>query len=93
MINVGGMRIGGMSGIYKSHDYEKGHFEVSPYGEREKKSCYHIRKYDVYKMLQVKEPMDVFLSHDWPLGIEQYGDTKGLIHKKKFFAKEVPITS
>lgn len=89
MINVGGMRIGGMSGIYKSFDYELGHHEVSPFSDKSKKSAYHIRKFDVFKMLQVKEPVDVFLSHDWPLGIEQYGNTRDLISKKKFFAKEV----
>ncbi|GJJ75675.1 lariat debranching enzyme [Entomortierella parvispora] len=93
VINVGGMRIGGMSGIYKSFDYELGHHEVSPYSDKSKKSAYHIRKFDVYKMLQVKEPVDVFLSHDWPLGIEQYGNTRALISKKRFFEKEIQSNS
>lgn len=34
-------------------------------------------------------PMDIFLSHDWPLGIEQHGDTGGLIREKPFFKQEV----
>lgn len=33
--------------------------------------------------------MDIFLSHDWPLGIEQHGDTGGLIREKPFFKQEV----
>ncbi|KAF9083311.1 lariat debranching enzyme [Mortierella sp. AD031] len=89
VINVGGLRIGGMSGIWKGYDYEKGHYEIIPLNNNDKKSIYHIRKYDVFKMLQIKEPMDVFLSHDWPLGVEQYGDTVRLLRRKPFFKAEV----
>lgn len=91
VINVGGLRIGGMSGIYKQYDYEKGHYEMIPLNEQQKKSIYHIRHYDVYKMLQIKEPMDIFLSHDWPLGIERYGNTAELIRKKSYFRGEVSL--
>jgi lariat debranching enzyme len=89
VINVGGLRIGGMSGIYKQYDYEKGHYEIVPLDAYQKKSIYHIRHYDVYKMLQIREPIDIFLSHDWPLGIERYGNTAELIKKKSFFKAEV----
>ncbi|KAF9968387.1 lariat debranching enzyme [Mortierella alpina] len=89
VINVGGLRISGMSGIYKSGHYESGHYETFPLNDNHKRSIYHVRKYDVYKMLQVKEPMDIFLSHDWPLGIEQYGDVQWLLRKKKFFKDEI----
>lgn len=91
VINIGGLRIGGMSGIYKQYDYEKGHYEMIPLNEQQKKSIYHIRHYDVYKMLQIKEPMDIFLSHDWPLGIERYGNTAELIRKKSYFRGEVSL--
>jgi hypothetical protein len=33
--------------------------------------------------------VDVFISHDWPLSIEQHGDTQGLIREKPFFRQEV----
>ncbi|KAK3845967.1 MAG: DBR1-domain-containing protein [Linnemannia gamsii] len=89
VINVGGLRIGGMSGIYKPYDYEKGHYEMIPLNDSQKKSIYHIRHYDVYKMLQIRERMDIFLSHDWPLGIERYGDTAKLIKMKGFFREEI----
>ncbi|KAF9436357.1 Protein kinase [Entomortierella beljakovae] len=89
VINVGGMRIGGMSGIFKPSHYETGHFETTPYNDNHKRSVYHVRKYDIYKMLQVKEPIDVFLSHDWPLGIERFGNVAALLRAKKFFAREV----
>ncbi|KAF9990747.1 lariat debranching enzyme [Mortierella antarctica] len=89
VINVGGLRISGMSGIYKSGHYQSGHYETFPLNDNHKRSIYHVRKYDVYKMLQVKEPMDIFLSHDWPLGIEQFGDVQWLLRKKKFFKDEI----
>lgn len=31
----------------------------------------------------------MFLSHDWPLGIEQHGDTETLLREKPFFRDEV----
>lgn len=33
--------------------------------------------------------MDIFLSHDWPRGIEQHGDVNDLLRKKKFLEREV----
>ncbi|KAG0093367.1 lariat debranching enzyme [Podila epicladia] len=54
VINVGGLRIGGMSGIYKPAHYETGHFEITPYNDNHKRSVYHVRRYDVYKMLQIR---------------------------------------
>jgi len=35
------------------------------------------------------EPLDIVLSHDWPRGIEQHGDTERLLRKKTFFRQEV----
>ena len=34
---------------------------------------------------QVKEHIDVFLTHDWPRGIHAFGDERGLIRKKPHF--------
>lgn len=39
--------------------------------------------------MQVQEPIDIFLSHDWPVGITDYGNVKNLIRQKPFFEKEV----
>ncbi|ORY75321.1 Metallo-dependent phosphatase-like protein [Leucosporidium creatinivorum] len=88
----GWLRIGGASGIFKQPDFTKGHFETVPYDDRTIRSVYHIRQYDVARLLQLKSrgaPMDVFLSHDWPLGIEQHGDTGALIREKPFFKQEI----
>jgi len=35
------------------------------------------------------ERLHIMLTHDWPRGIEQHGDTQGLLRKKKFFTQEV----
>ncbi|CAH9070812.1 unnamed protein product [Cuscuta epithymum] len=89
VIKFGNIRIGGLSGIYKSNDYGLGHFEKLPYNERDIRSIYHIREYDVHKLMQVEEPIDIFLSHDWPLGITDHGDVKSLLRQKPFFKDEI----
>lgn len=88
-----------------------GHHETVPYNDSTIRSVYHIREYDVARLLQVSEfsvlydrsnlitmfsklkgrgeAPDVFISHDWPLGVEQHGDTQALIREKPFFREEV----
>ncbi|GAA5931830.1 RNA lariat debranching enzyme [Sporobolomyces koalae] len=92
----GWLRIAGASGIWKSGDWKKGHFETVPYDDRTIRSVYHIREYDVARLLQLKDrgkTVDLFMSHDWPLGIEQHGDTQGLIRAKPFFKDEIDSNS
>ncbi|GAA5875606.1 hypothetical protein JCM16303_000681 [Sporobolomyces ruberrimus] len=92
----GWLRIAGASGIWKSGDWKKGHFETVPYDPGTIRSVYHIREYDVARLLQLKnrgKHIDLFLSHDWPLGIEQHGDTGWLIRAKPFFKDEVASNS
>ena len=65
------LRIGGISGIEKSHDAIRGYFEEWPYVHREKNltSMYHIRTFEVAKLSSVQQgskPVDFFLSHEWP---------------------------
>lgn len=43
----------------------------------------------MYKLMQVEEPIDIFVSHDWPLGITDYGNWEQLVRQKPFFEKEV----
>ncbi|ORM41762.1 Lariat debranching enzyme [Babesia sp. Xinjiang] len=82
VVNVNGLRIAGLSGIYDSRDYTRGFFETAPYDESTKRSAYHIREYDVKKLLLLEKPIDIFLSHDWPQGIERSGDVGSLIRRK-----------
>ncbi|XP_042395988.1 lariat debranching enzyme-like [Zingiber officinale] len=89
VIKFGNIRIGGLSGIYKSGHYHLGHFERPPYTDRDLRSVYHIREYDVMKLKQIKDPIDVFMSHDWPVGIYEYGNSKRLVQHKPFFKEEI----
>ena len=94
VVNFGGLRIAGISGIYKEHDYKLGHYERPPYDRGTLRSVYHVRNVEVYRLQQLKlgnedSNIDIMLSHDWPRGIEQFGDTQALLRKKQFFRSEV----
>lgn len=68
-----------------------GHHERAPYNESSIRSVYHVREYDVHKLMQVEEPIDIFLSHDWPVGITDCGNWKQLVRYKPHFEKEVGV--
>lgn len=51
-----------------------------------------MRNVDIYRLKcleKTKNRVDIMVSHDWPLGIEQHGDTEGLLRRKPFFREEV----
>ncbi|GAQ88917.1 hypothetical protein KFL_004690090 [Klebsormidium nitens] len=89
VVTFGGIRIGGLSGIFKHHDFRTGHYERPPYNPSDMKSVYHVREYEVHKLKRIREPLDVFVSHDWPRGIANYGDKEGLLRYKPYFRQEV----
>ncbi|KAJ2695058.1 hypothetical protein H4R19_005866, partial [Coemansia spiralis] len=89
VVRFGGLRIGGISGIFKDFDYAKGHYERPPFRGHSRSAMHHVRAYEVFKMLQLRTPLDIVVSHDWPQYIERYGDTQGLLQKKPFFRAEV----
>ncbi|KAJ6373261.1 hypothetical protein OIU76_027569 [Salix suchowensis] len=89
VIKFGNIRIGGLSGIYNARSYRTGHHERAPYNESTIRSVYHVREYDVLKLMQVEEPIDIFLSHDWPVGITDCGNWKQLARYKPHFEKEI----
>ncbi|KAG8143277.1 hypothetical protein E2320_000518 [Naja naja] len=68
--------------------YYLGHFEYPPYNQETVRSIYHVRNIEVFKLKQLKQPMDVFLSHDWPRSIYHYGNKTLLLKKKSFFRSE-----
>lgn len=53
VVNFGGLRIAGLSGIFNERHYHLGHFEHLPYSEGTKRSAYHVRAFEVFKLLQV----------------------------------------
>jgi len=89
IVEFGGVRIGGVSGIFKGHDYNKGHFEHPPYSDDTIRSAYHTRSIDTFRFKQVKLPIDIMISHDWPQGIYNYGDVDTLVRKKQHFKEQV----
>lgn len=89
VINAGGIRIAGLSGIYKQEDYTKPLFEQLPYNDSTLRSIYHVRQFEELKLLEVKDQMDVCLSHDWPMGIERHGNLRQLLERKKHFREDV----
>ncbi|OWY97397.1 Lariat debranching enzyme B [Phytophthora megakarya] len=93
VVNVAGLRIAGLSGIYKQQHYTAGHFESQPFDNNTMRSVYHVRELEVFQLSHIqqvdKTSLGVFLSHDWPRGIEQYGNIPQLLHRKPFFEQEI----
>lgn len=89
VIQFGGVRIAGVSGIFKGYSHRMGHYEAPPYDDKDVRSVYHTRNVEVYRLAQLVEPIDIMISHDWPRGIEQHGNTQALIRKKSYFREEV----
>src|SRR5690606_17616949 len=49
------MRIAGLSGIYKRHDFTK-NYDPLPFTDKTKFNIYHVRDFDIYKLSLVLEP-------------------------------------
>ncbi|KAH6900148.1 lariat debranching enzyme, C-terminal domain-containing protein [Thelonectria olida] len=88
VLRLGPLRIAGLSGIWKGFDYRKPHHERLPFSADDVKSFYHVREFDVRKLLLIQTQVDVGLSHDWPRAIEKHGDHEWLFRKKPDFRQE-----
>jgi lariat debranching enzyme len=89
VINFAGIRIAGLSGIYKSNDFYKGHYEIPPYNQSNLHSVYHVRNLEIFRLSQIKQPLDIMITHDWPLGVYNHGDCSELLRFKPFLADEI----
>jgi lariat debranching enzyme len=47
VVRFGGLRIAGVSGIFHSQHYRRGHYERPPYSEDTMRSVYHLREVEV----------------------------------------------
>ncbi|KAJ1455262.1 lariat debranching enzyme, C-terminal domain-containing protein [Pelagophyceae sp. CCMP2097] len=91
-VRFGGVRIAGMSGIFN-----RGHYDMARYEMRAERldardairSVYHYRELDVFRLSQLTGECGVMVSHDWPRGIERFGNTEKLLKQKPFFREEV----
>lgn len=88
VVRFGPLRISAMSGIWKGYDFRKPHFERLPYNSDDLHSVYHVRELDIRKLMQIRNPVDIGLSHDWPRGIEYSGDHRELFRKKRGFKED-----
>ncbi|XP_076396777.1 lariat debranching enzyme isoform X1 [Megachile rotundata] len=89
VITIAGIRIAGLSGIYKNKHWMQGHYEKPPYTESTIRSVYHIRNLEIFRLKQLTGNIDIFLSHDWPAGITKYGDVNILLKGKPFFKNDI----
>ncbi|XP_030371889.1 lariat debranching enzyme [Scaptodrosophila lebanonensis] len=89
VVNVNGIRIAGISGIYKGHDFLRGRHEFPPYTQSSCRSVYHVRQLEVFRMKQLSGKIDIFMSHDWPRGIWDYGNKEQLIKFKPYFKDDM----
>ncbi|KZT03366.1 DBR1-domain-containing protein [Laetiporus sulphureus 93-53] len=87
-VQVDGIRIAGSSGIFSSHDFKLGHFERVPYTPSMIRSVYHVREFNIRRLSLLSSP-NIFLSHDWPQGVEHHGDLQGLLRQKAWFRDDI----
>jgi lariat debranching enzyme len=85
-----GLRIAGISGIYKDFDFYQQRLETTPLVGRAVRSVYHTRFEDVLQMLLIRDlNVNCFISHDWPVGIVYHGDMEKLLRRKPFFRGDI----
>ena len=91
VIRYKGLRIGALSGIWKTEDYDRGYYEVVPFHTENGKfdsgaiSSFHYRRLELLKLLAYPSPLDIMISHDWPSRMFHYGNTQELVRQKPFF--------
>lgn len=97
IINYRGLKIGGISGVYYKRDFMNSSYEKVPFDGQSIRLVYHTRKFEILKLLffnkvnkaSKNDTLDIFLSHDWPQGIEHKGNISKLLRAKPFFKKDI----
>ena len=51
-MNLGGVRLAGLSGIFKAYSYRRGHYERAPYSPDDLRSVYHVRSFEEFQLRQ-----------------------------------------
>jgi lariat debranching enzyme len=88
VINYKGLKIAGISGIYKPNDYYKGHYEKDLI--KDIKSIFHVREFEICKLAHLTPlTIDIIMSHDWPTGNVNKKDFKDILSVKKHWREEL----
>ncbi|KAI9220946.1 lariat debranching enzyme, C-terminal domain-containing protein [Blastocladiella britannica] len=75
VVQLGSLRIAGVSGIYAPEHFLQGRFEHPPYtGSSDIHSVYCTRQHELIQLTQLSSAIDLFLSHDWPRNILAHAD-------------------
>eukprot|EP01054_Gregarina_sp_Poly1_P002380 Gregarina_sp_Poly_1__2379@NODE_1638_length_3652_cov_71_030126_g1080_i0_p2_GENE_NODE_1638_length_3652_cov_71_030126_g1080_i0NODE_1638_length_3652_cov_71_030126_g1080_i0_p2_ORF_typecomplete_len332_score30_08Metallophos/PF00149_28/0_019DBR1/PF05011_13/0_05_NODE_1638_length_3652_cov_71_030126_g1080_i023993394 len=90
VVTLRNFRIAGLSGIFKAQDYYRGYDEELPFNSSTMRSVYHVRNIEVKRLLMLKGPVSLMLTHDWPTGIVQEEKARrALLRKKPFFEQDL----
>jgi lariat debranching enzyme len=97
VINVAGLRIAGLSGIYSKSAYHRGFAETEPYSKKAVESLFLVREATVFQLAHLaplrtangSKRLDAVLSHDWPRNIEQHGDLAALLRERPDFQQSI----
>ena len=90
LINVKGIRIGGVSGIYNKYDYFRGHFEKNENEIKgDKKTIFHLREFEIAKMSHINNKIDILMTHDWPTNLVSDEDKDYVFKKKPHFKNDI----
>ncbi|EAU86610.2 lariat debranching enzyme [Coprinopsis cinerea okayama7 len=81
-VQVNGLRVLGLSGIFNAGDYKLGHFERLPYDGATLRSIYHVKMFDAFRASLLSPDLPIVVSHDWPQNIAHYGDLQTLLKSK-----------
>ena len=88
-----GVRIGGLSGIWKEWDVETERpswdFLEGQNWRVNVRSLYHVRKMDFAPLFMIRDNLDIMLSHDWPDGVVYHGDIEKLLKRKPYFRRDI----
>jgi len=63
IVQFGGLRIGGLSGIFNGRHYRMGHYEHSPFDADSMRSVYHVREYEVWQLMQYAKAATAMPDH------------------------------
>lgn len=75
---------------FRAENPLEAHYEKAPLRPDDIHSFHHQRSIDCFRLLQIKSgSIDIFMSHDWPNDITDYGDKGRLLREKKHFESDV----